>query len=258
MKIGFIGAGNMGGAILRGLLSSGFCQPRDIAVSEPHNADRGVVSYHNNPRLSRESDIILLCVKPFILPAVLEEIKSEALPSKLFISIAAGISTQNIENILGSVPVLRVMPNTPASLGWGMSALCAGSYAAAHHMQIGQDIFNSVGKTALVSEPQMDAVTALSGSGPAFFYYFTDAMIQSGIGMGLNPDTARLLACQTAAGAGQMLVKSGKSPETLISDVTTPGGTTAAGLEVLKNHHAAALIAQTLEAAELRSKELRR
>lgn len=258
MKIGFIGAGNMGGAILRGLLSSNFCPPQDIAVSEPQSADREVLSYNNNPRLTRESDIILLCVKPFILPEVLNEIKSEVLPSKLFISIAAGISTQNIENILGSVPVLRVMPNTPASLGWGMSALCAGAYAAERHMQLGQDIFNSVGKTAVISEPQMDAVTALSGSGPAFFYYFTDAMIQAGIGMGLSPEAARLLACQTAAGAGQMLVQSGKPPETLISEVTTPGGTTAAGLEVLKNHHMDSIIAQTLGAAESRSKELRR
>lgn len=263
MRIGFIGAGKMGGAIIKGLLESGYAQKTDIRVSE-RDAEAaqnifetyGVKTYSDNKELVKSCDVIVICTKPFVINAVLEEIKNTVDVNQLIISIAAGIATEKIENILGKIPVIRVMPNTPVFLSQGMSVLAKGEYAHYEHLKFAQEMFSQVGKAIILEENLIDAATGISGSGPAFMYLFIEALAKGGIDLGLEEDTALELASQTAIGAANMILQTGKPPEILRKEVTTPGGCTAVGLDVLAEGKVFDILVKTVKATAKKAFEL--
>ena len=254
-KIGFIGAGKMGGAIIKGVLDSGFLTKENIVISEnsEHTAKiaseiLGLPVDTDNNALVRNSDIIFLCTKPFVLRDVISGIKTELTGDKLLVSIAAGISTETIESAAGvEIPVIRVMPNTPALVGEGMTAVCKGKYADSEHINLVMDIFSQIGRCVEVPEKLIDAVTGISGSGPAFFYLMIEAMADGGVKLGIPKATALELAAQTALGAAKMILETGKHPSVLKDEVTTPGGCTAAGLSVMEEQKIRAGLIRTVE-----------
>jgi pyrroline-5-carboxylate reductase len=263
MKIGFIGAGKMGGAILKGLINSGFAKKEDIAVAElnPEIAEHissefGIKTHNDSNLLVKESDVIIICTKPFVIKEVLEGIKTSVDKSKLIISIAAGISTATIEGILGNIPVVRVMPNTPAFLGHGMSGLSKGSYASDEQLNFACEIFSKVGKAITIEENLIDALTGISGSGPAFFYLVIEALAKGGEELGLDPAVALELSAQTAIGSAHMIMETGKTPEVLRKEVTTPGGCTAVGLDVLAEAKVFDAFVETVKATAKKAEEL--
>lgn len=265
MKIGFIGAGKMGGAILKGLIESGFAPSQNIMASErdeqsAQNVSReyGITTYSDNNALVQECDVIVVCTKPFVITEVLEGIKSTITPEKLLISIAAGVTTDTMEQILGNIPVVRVMPNTPAFLSCGMSVLSKGKYADYEHMIFTQEMFSQVGKAIILEENLMDAATGISGSGPAFMYLFIEALAKGGADLGLDKNIALELAAQTAIGAAHMIMQTGKTPETLRTEVTTPGGCTAVGLDVLAEGKVFDILVDTVKATAKKAAELGR
>lgn len=248
-RIAIIGAGNMGSAIAKRIEKK-----YRIIVSDIDPNKLRKLNIRDNIKAVRGADIIILAVKPQDMDAVLNEIKGAVRPSQLVISIAAGIKTRRIEDRLGRVPVIRVMPNTPLLVGMGMSALCRGRYAGLKHIRIADRIFSSMGKVLLVKEKQMDAVTAISGSGPAYVYLFIESLIKSAIGLGLSKD----IVIQTLKGALGLLEKTGKSPEELRKQVTSPGGTTEAALKVFQKEGFTRIIDKAIRAARKRSGELSR
>ena len=266
--IGFIGAGKMATAIIKGLLASDLFNPTQIIASEPNSAfaqavsrNLGINVYSDNKKLSKEADIILLAVKPFVLKDVLEEISEYVDDAKLVISIAAGISTTRIEELLGKkARIIRVMPNTPALLACGASAVCKGENATYEDFQTVIKIFKSVGKVVEIQEKEIHAVTGVSGSGPAFYYYIIDQIAKAGERLGLDYKTALQLSAQTALGAAKMVLETNTLPEQLINNVTTPGGTTAEGNKVLLESNISEILFETVEKtaqkSELMSKEL--
>ncbi len=266
-SLAFIGAGNMAEAIARGLLRTAAHAPADLAAIDP-NPDRqklfretlGIPCTAGFDALTR-AKIIILAVKPFIVADVLAEIKNSFPADALLISIAAGISCRFIEERLTSpaLPqprIIRVMPNTPMLAGKGISALCRGSFASEDDLSAAERIFSAGGKTVRVSENQMDAVTALSGSGPAYVFYFTDCLAKAGVAAGLSESDSSHLARQTVIGAAALLEQSPDSPAELQRKVTTPGGTTQAAIEALQAGALDALIKNALAAAAKRSREL--
>lgn len=260
MKIGFIGAGKMGGAIIKGLLAAGFDSITASEINEQAaqsvSDTLGIKAITDNNLLVSESDVIFLCTKPFVMEEVLSGIKDSASVDKLFISIAAGVTTEKMENILGDVPVVRVMPNTPAFLGEGMSVLAKGKFTSDEQIELVQKMFNQVGKTAIIPESLVDAATGISGSGPAFMYLVIEAMAKGGIELGLDDDVALELASQTAIGAAKMVMQTGKSPEKLRIEVTTPGGCTEVGLNVLFDKQVDEVFRQTVKATAKKAQEL--
>ena len=263
MKIGFIGAGKMGGAILKGLIESGFASKPDIMASERDEQSAqavsetyGIKTFSDNNELARACDVIVVCTKPFVINEVLEGIKNSVNTNQLIVSIAAGVATEKIENILGQVPIIRVMPNTPAFLSQGMSVLSKGKYANDEHLQFTKEMFSQVGKAIILEENLIDAATGISGSGPAFMYLFIEALAKGGVDLGLDKDVALGLASQTAVGAAHMIMQTGKTPETLRTEVTTPGGCTAVGLEVLAEGKVFDILVQTVKATAKKAFEL--
>ena len=243
-KIGFIGAGKMGGAIIKGLISSGFVAKENIFASEstPEAAQEaaerlGIEVITDNSKLITESDVVVLATKPYVIKKLLETLKHSFKENKLVISIAAGISTSSIEEILDNdVPVIRVMPNTPALVEEGMTAICRGRCANDDHAGLTKELFSKVGRSCEVPEHLIDAVTGVSGSGPAFFYLIIEALADGGVKLGIPKATALELAAQTALGAAKMILETGKHPSVLKDEVTTPGGCTAAGLATLEEN----------------------
>ena len=239
--IGFIGAGKMATAIIKGLLSSGLFDNKHIIASEPNKDyahkienELGIKIVHNNREAAAEADIILLAVKPFVVKDVLTEIEDRIDDSKLIVTIAAGISSKRVEDILEKkVRVVKVMPNTPALLAEGMSAVCKGENATEEDFAEVIKIFESVGKVVKADEKDIDAITGVSGSGPAFYYYIINEIAKAGEKLGLDYDTALKLSAQTALGSARMILETGVEPQQLITNVTTPGGTTAEGNKVL-------------------------
>lgn len=263
MKIGFIGAGKMGGAVLKGLISSNFVEKENITVSELNkdiaqqiNDEFGVKTISDGNQLAKKSDVIIICTKPFVIKEVLKGIKDSLTKEKLLISIAAGVSTKTIEDIIGEIPVVRVMPNTPAFLGHGMSGLSKGKYATSEQLQFACDIFSKVGKTVTIEENLIDALTGISGSGPAFFYLVIEALAKGGENLGLPFDIALELAAQTAIGSAHMVMETNKTPQVLRQEVTTPGGCTAVGLDVLEKAKAFEAFMETVKATAKKAKEL--
>ena len=264
--IGFIGAGNMAEALIKGVISANLCKPRNILVSDIRT-DRlelltrqyRVQAVANSAALAGQVDILVLSVKPQNMADVLMTIESAVRHSTLIISIAAGVRVDEIAAALGDIPIIRVMPNTPALIGEGASALFANSRARAV-MDKAMRIFSSVGKTVIVDhEDLIDVVTAVSGSGPAYFFLLMEEMIRAARDMGLPDGIARILVLQTAKGASMLAMEGdrhGESPSELRRKVTSPGGTTEAALKVFAARNFSQLMTDALIAARNRSKEL--
>jgi len=264
-KIGFIGAGNMAGALLKGLLAAKLYRPQDMLVSDVVPAQLGKIKrayrvdgLNNNRAVVRAAQTIVLAVKPQIIDQVLADIRPEVSKDKLFISIAAGVPLRRLETGLGgNARVVRVMPNTPALLGKGMAAVVRGQKAKPPDEKLALTLFRGVGEAlAFKDEALMDPVTGLSGSGPAYVYLFAEALIAGGVRAGLSAAVATRLTLQTLEGAVAMLKESGKSPQDLRDMVTSPGGTTLAGLSFLAEGKFTETVAGAVSAATRRSKEL--
>lgn len=262
--IGFIGAGNMANAILSGLINSGIYTAEELSVSDIEGAklqelsDRlGVKRFSSNRDLVRECGVILLAVKPQVIREVLEEIKDEIKDHHLIISIAAGIPIKMIRSIISpDTPIIRVMPNTPALIQKGVSALAPGKTASPDHMGTAKTIFDAVGKSVVVDEAMMDAVTALSGSGPGFVFKIMECFVQAGVKQGFDEQTSHLLVIQTFLGVAHLAEKSDLSLSRLREMVTSPGGTTAAGLASFEESGLTDTIIRAVDAACRRSVEL--
>ena len=264
-SVGFIGAGNMAGALVKGLIASGIHPAAEIICSDVDARQLarlrrryGISTTRENSEVAKTAKVVVLAVKPQIIDAVLAGLRGVAAQRTLFLSIAAGVTTKRLEQRLGGRPrVLRAMPNTPALLGRGMSVLVRGKHATAADERLGLRLLRAVGAArAVPREKLLDAVTGLSGSGPAYVYRFAEGLIAGGVAAGLTKDVAAELAFQTIAGAAAMLQESGESPDVLRARVTSPGGTTLAGLEELERRGFHDAVVAGVEAATRRSIEL--
>jgi len=259
--IGFIGGGNMAEALIKGILHSGM---KDIIASEPRNERRTYLEKTYNVKITldntevvKNSNIIILAVKPQNMDDVTAEISAFVSNDKVVVSIAAGITLSYLSSRLKTSKIIRVMPNTPALVQEGMSVLSMSECIHDKEMGLIRDIFISIGKVLVLPEKYMDAVTALSGSGPAFIALFIEHMIHAGVKMGLTSDNASELAIQTLIGTARLL-ETGIPPDKLREMVTSPGGTTAEGLKVFEERGHQDIVTAVLEAAANRSKELGR
>lgn len=262
-KIGFIGGGKMATAIMKGIINSNWCDAKNIFVSDKSEDalkilenEYGVQTTLNNIDVIKNSKIILFAVKPFVLRDVLNEIKPYLTKEHIIFSIAAGISIKTMEEIVGEIPVVRIMPNTPALVNEGMSAICRGNFANVEHSKIALEIFKSVGKVVESDEKYIDIITAISGSGPAFYYYIIDEIAKAGEKLGLDYETCLKLSAQTAYGAAKMIMETDVNPEQLIINVTTPGGCTAVGNDVLKEKKISEILFDTIEKTAQKAYEL--
>jgi pyrroline-5-carboxylate reductase len=260
--IAVIGAGKMGEALVSGLLKAG-ASPDDLLITERYEeranelSQRYGVKSVSNAEAARQADTLVLAVKPQDMDALLAELGPLVAPDRLIVTIAAGITTSAIEKRLADgVPVVRVMPNTPALVGEAMSAVAAGAHASSEHLERAEELFRPVGKVVRLPESQLDAVTALSGSGPAYVFYLVEAMTDAGILLGLPRAVAHELIVQTVYGAAVMLRETGEHPVALREAVTSPAGTTIAAIRELENHGVRAAFLAALEAARDRSREL--
>ena len=261
-KIGFIGAGNMASAILAGLLESSAASADRLGVFDPDSARRdaiaskGVTVFESNAELAAWADALILATKPQVVDTVLRELGDHA-KNTLVISIAAGVSCARIESFLPSgTRVIRTMPNTPALVGKGATAISAGTHATDSDLAFATAIFESVGIVVRVEEKQIDAVTGLSGSGPAYVFAMIEAMAEAGEKVGLPSDVSLALTQQTVLGAATLLSESDDGPAALRKKVSSPGGTTVAGLAALKEAGFQQAIGDGIEAATARSIEL--
>ena len=238
VRVAVLGAGKMGGILLQAFLKENLFAHDRIHATVSH-AERalalgtqwGVDVSTNNLEAARQADLILIGVKPFQVPDLMAEIKPALTPAKLVVSIAASVKTRAIEEAAGiEIAVVRAMPNTPSALGAGVAALCRGRFVNDEQMALAQRLFETVGRTVLVDEKHMDAVTGLSGSGPAYLYIIIEALAEAGVKVGLPRDIATQLAAQTAYGASKMVLETGYHPALLKDAVTTPAGCTIDGI----------------------------
>lgn len=264
-KIGFIGSGNMAGAIARGIVKSGLVKAENVIVSDADAAkaeelakEIGGFAALTNRDLAKQADIIILATKPFHVVDVCQEIRDLLnVDRNVIVSICAGISTQTMEVALdGNYRVVRVMPNTPALIGCGSAGICGGKFASDEDLQITRSIFDSVGVSVILSEDKLDLVTGLTGSGPAYVFRFMEALIQAGQDLGLTKEETELLVPTMVLGATRLAVESKKPLHELRDAVTTKGGTTAAGLKALEEGDFFELVHDCVAAATHRSKEL--
>lgn len=262
-KIGFIGGGNMAEALIKGLLQGAYPVER-ILVSEPSDPRRehlaeayGVCSTPENLELIKQCDIIVLAIKPQIADEVLEGIAAAYTADKLLVSILAGVSCEMIENHFDvSARVVRVMPNTPALVSEGASAVCAGRFSSHEDLMLVRHLFETVGQVQMIDERQMDAVTGLSGSGPAYVYTIIEALADGGVREGLRRDIAHALAVQTVVGAALMVRETGEHPAILRDRVCSPGGTAITGVSTLESKGLRTTLMEAVSAAARRSREL--
>ncbi|MBL4637575.1 MAG: pyrroline-5-carboxylate reductase [Kofleriaceae bacterium] len=265
--IGFLGGGNMAEAILSGLLSQSPVEKSFLRVSD-HNSSRlttletkyGIETESDNIALVKWADVIILAVKPQVLPLVLQEIAervTSGLQKKLFVSIAAGVSVDRIQSHIGQgVRIIRTMPNTPALVRAGATVLSPGKLASDSDMATARALFDTVGTTEVLSENKLDAVTGLSGGGPAFVFVMLEAMADAGVKLGLPREVALKLAAQTVYGSAKLLLDTDGHPGQLKDMVTSPGGTTIAGIHALERGGFRSTIINAIEAAAKRSAEL--
>ncbi len=264
--IGFIGSGNMAEALIKGIINAKVYKPGSIFISDI-KAERlnfiaqkyKAVPFNSNAELAAKVDILVLSVKPQNMAEALQSIKGTIKSNTLIISIAAGIKVSQIAGILGDIAIIRVMPNTPALISEGASALFANEKARPM-LDEAMSIFSSVGKAVIVEDEDLiDAVTAVSGSGPAYYFLLMEEMIKAAVELGLSEDVAKDLVLQTAKGAGLLAVeadKNGETPAELRRKVTSPGGTTEAALKIFASNNFGRLIMDALTSACRRSKEL--
>ncbi|MFZ5596372.1 MAG: pyrroline-5-carboxylate reductase [Bacillota bacterium] len=264
IKIGFLGGGQMAGAMLKGLVGSGVVAAGDLYVTDI-NRERldylreslGVNIIFDNRELVHTAEILILSVKPGLVPAVLREVAEVIRPGQLLISIAAGVSTAALSGAAGkNAAVIRVMPNTPALVGEAASALCLGPGAGGKDMEKALAIFSSFGRAVEVPESLMDAVTGLSGSGPAYMFLILEALADAGVKMGIPREAALLLAVQTMLGSARMVLETGLHPAQLKDMVTTPGGTTIEGLFSMEKDGIRGILMKAVESATVRSREM--
>jgi len=270
-KIGFIGAGNMAEAFISGLTKR--VDPSHIQMSDPDNQrlslikkKYNVICASNNLELFQNNNIVILAVKPQIMKTVLQEISpSQINAHRLVVSIAAGIQLQTLMQFLYKdlaeeshhlLPIIRVMPNTPALIQFGMSAYCGNMFATENDMQIVHEILSSMGKVIAVDENQMNAITAISGSGPAYLFYFVESMIEAAKKLGFSENHSRMLVLQTAEGAIKMLKQPEACPIKLRQQVTSKGGTTEAAIGLMDSHSVKNVIINAIMQATKRAKEL--
>jgi pyrroline-5-carboxylate reductase len=262
ISIAFIGAGNMAEAIARALVARSPDAASRLCACDPSPARRelfasqlGIRSFEQASQLDPGVELVILAVKPQSMTEALQACAA-TFDRCGYLSIAAGIKTASIEAIVGARPVVRAMPNTPLMLGCGATAIAPGAHARTDDLMVARAIFESSGVVVDVREDQMNAVTALSGSGPAYFFLLVEQMVRAGVEMGLAPDVAHALATQTALGAGRMLRESRDSPAELRRKVTSPGGTTQAAVETMQARQMDQAIVDALKRAELRGREL--
>jgi pyrroline-5-carboxylate reductase len=262
-KIGVIGAGNMGGALLSGLVAAGRLSPEQLTAADLREAvlqplrELGVRTSTRAEDAILGQQVVVLGVKPQSAPALFQLVKRHLRPEQVLVSIMAGVSTAAIEAELGApIPVVRVMPQTLAQLGAAASGVCGGRHATPAQVDLVRSIFDQVGSTVLVGEYQMDAVTGLSGSGPAYIYTVIEALADGGVRVGLSREVALKLAAQTALGAARMVLESGQHPALLRDQVTSPGGTTIAGLHKLEEKGLRDALISAVQAATERAIEL--
>lgn len=264
--IGFVGGGNMAEALIKGIVASGIYVPDNVLVSDirterlDYLAEKyGVITAESNQELAKKAETVVLSVKPQKMGDVLEDLKSAIGADTLVVSIAAGIKVANIAAILGEMAIIRVMPNTPALISEGASALFANERAKLQLDKI-LKIFSSVGRAVVVADEDLiDAVTAVSGSGPAYFFLLMEEMIKAGVELGLSEVVAKDLVLQTAKGAGLLAVeadKHGESPAELRRKVTSPGGTTEAAVNMFMDGKIGKLVSAAITRARDRGREL--
>ncbi|MCL5020790.1 MAG: pyrroline-5-carboxylate reductase [Bacteroidetes bacterium] len=263
-KIGVIGAGHIGTAVIGGLVRAKLTSPKNIMASrrkagslEDISRNLGIHTTDDNRKVVKSSDILILAVKPMNARDVMTEIKDIITPQHLIISVMAGIKTSFINSFLGvSCPVIRTMPNTPVLVDAGATALSKGEFATDEHLELAVTIFKSVGTVEVVPENLLDAVTGLSGSGPAYIYMVVEAMTDGGVKMGIPRQIAFRLAAQTVFGSAKLVIETGKHPAILKDEVTTPGGTAIAAVHELETHGLRTMLINAVSTATVRSKEL--
>ncbi len=264
-KIAFIGAGSMAEAIISGLIQSQIIDKQQIIVTNRNNRQRisylkekyQIISMQNKQQLMEQADIILLATKPCDMEQAIASVQPYMRDNHLILSVTAGMSTKRIERWIGlKIPVIRAMPNTSASIGYSATALCIGAYATTEHLQIAEQLFNTIGTTVQVNEAEMHMVTGISGSGPAYIYYLIEAMEQVAVEAGMSSATAKQLIHQTLLGAGKMLNQTNESATELRKKITSPAGTTEAGIQTLEQNHFQQMIKNCIYAARDRSIEL--
>ncbi|MBC7099542.1 pyrroline-5-carboxylate reductase [Candidatus Bipolaricaulota bacterium] len=266
-SIAIVGLGTIGAALASGILKAGLATRDTLAGSTAHpetaaEAARrlGIPVTCDNRTLVRGKDIVVLAVKPKTMPKVLSELREVVLPSQLVISVAAATPTRFVEEGLGKpIPVVRAMPNTPCRIGLGMTAICPGRHARPEHLKAARELFSSVGRVAQIEDEElMDAVTALSGSGPAYAYIIVEALAEGGVKMGLPRRLATELAAQAILGGAALVLESGEHPALLKDDVTTPAGVTIDGIMALEEGGLRVALIRAVMAATERGKALSR
>ena len=263
-RVAVLGAGKMGGILLKALLEKGLLS-RELTTATVHHEDRarsleqklGIPVSTDNLAAVRDADIIFVCVKPQVVESVMQQVRPNISTRQLIISVAASVPTNQIEHALGKeVPVIRAMPNTPCVLGCGMTALCKGQFAEACHLEMAGALFRVVGRTVVVDEKHMDAVTGLSASGPAYIYIILESLAEAGVKVGLPRDVATLLAAQTTMGAATVVLETGDHPALLKDAVTTPAGCTIDGILELEEGKLRVTLIKAVVKAVQRAKEL--
>ncbi|MFQ5454921.1 MAG: pyrroline-5-carboxylate reductase [Nitrospirota bacterium] len=265
-RIALLGAGNMGEALIKGILNANLYKSESVSVydSSPERRDYVKESYSvniskDNRDAVSNADIVILAVKPQVIGGVIDDIRDVIGRERVIISIAAGISISRIFTFFGKkVKVIRVMPNAPALIRAGMSAISLSNEVSSEEASIVKEIFESIGRVVVLEEKYMDAVTGLSGSGPAYIFMVINSLADGGVKMGLSRDTALLLSAQTVLGAARMVLETKEHPERLKELVTSPGGTTIAGIHKLEEKGIRDAMISAVAAAAERSEELGR
>lgn len=262
-RIGVVGGGNMGSALIKGILAKGLVEPRELYLAEKIPDKAAALAQELGVRTApwpmelEPVDLLILAVKPPDMPEATRGSRPALKPQTLVISVAAGVTLKAIAAELPQAqPLIRAMPNTPCLIGQGVTALAPGEHAGPEHMETALSVFRAVGEALTTQEKYLDAVTGLSGSGPAYVYLFIEALADAGVRQGLDRQTALTLAAHTVAGAARMVIEDGRHPAQLKDMVTSPGGTTIAGLHELERGGLRGLIMDAVAAATNRSREL--
>jgi pyrroline-5-carboxylate reductase len=262
--VSLLGAGKLGTILLQSMLNAGVLTAKTTRATVQH-PDRaaalqeklGLEVGTDNAQAVRGADLVFVCVKPQVVGEVMRQIRKHVTPNQIIISVAASVHTKDIEQALGTKnPVIRAMPNTPCSQGAGLTAICKGLYANEEHGRMACRIFDVVGRTVLVDEKHMDAVTALSASGPAYIYIILESLAEAGVKVGLPRDVATLLAAQTTLGAATVVLETGDHPALLKDAVTTPAGCTIDGIMELEEGKLRVTLIKAVVKAAQRAKEL--